>query len=129
VTLRAGQVAIAATLLLGGCAQAAIDAKRVTYDQGLVAIERNHDFRLDARETCRQMVLEDVSMYRRNAMILETAGEFDAASAERRKAAEVLKESFPPLVLAGSIEVAIESRAAGSLAEVFPLRCYGGAIE
>lgn len=122
----AGHVAGAAFLFLGGCTQAAIDAKRVTYDQGLTAIERNHDFRLGARETCRQMVLEDVFMYRRHAMLLESNGQFEAASGERRKAAAILKESFPPLVIAGSIDVALEGRDDGSVSEVFPLRCYSG---
>ena len=110
-------------ILLTGCTQALVDAQAV-YERGRTAVERNHTFRMDAREICRQMVLEDVNMYRRQAMLLEQDGDFEGATAARSQAAEILKRNFPDLITVQAIETAIDTAENDELAEVFPLKCY-----
>lgn len=110
-------------LLLGGCAQAVADAQDL-YQRGRMAVERNHMFRMDSREICRQMVMEDVNMYRRDALLKEQAGDFEDATASRAKAAAILKTNFPDLVTVQGLETIIETAETDKLAKVFPLKCY-----
>ena len=110
-------------IFLAGCAQAVLDAQAV-YERAKIATERNNNTRLDWREACRQMVLDDFNMWKTEATIRQNDRDFDGATEARKKAAQILKDNFPDLVTVQGLETIIDTAENNELAKVFPLKCY-----
>ena len=113
--------------LLSGCASAAtrvVAQASDIADDAALSMERLRDFRIQAREICRQLVMEDVVMWRGRAMVLQNEGKFEEASEARRKVGAILHENFPPLVTETTLKAVVETFDAEKLAELFPLTCY-----
>ena len=109
--------------LMTGCAQLIGDVKDTTYHDAIEATRRNHETRFQWRAMCRELVVEEVSMWRRQATLAEGEGNLDDASEHRKKAGRILSDNFPDLVTVQGFRAAKDAIEQGQ-ANVFPLNCF-----
>ena len=90
-------IGLLVALLLSGCADLAVDAKRVTVDDGVKYIDQNHERRRAIRQMKYSIEDEIVARWLDRARIAVQSGDVDGAKVYFEEAYKVLHAAYPSL--------------------------------